>query len=117
MERIKLIKEEKKVLRLLSKHGVQSLDTIPRSQVRRALRSLEEKHLIRAAWMEGGDYEAVRLTRNGSDYLVENPSLINPIDWKWWIGTAIGVATLTVAIIALCIAFSIYNLKILNYLC
>ncbi len=106
MERIKLSKAEKKVLGLISKHGVQSLDTIPRSQVRRALRSLEEKHLIRAAWIEGGDYETVRLTRNGKDYLIENPKLRNPIEWKWWIGTAIGVTTLTVAIIALCIAYS-----------
>ncbi len=92
MERIKLSKAEKKVLGLISKHGVQSLDTIPRSQVRRALRSLEEKHLIRAAWIEGGDYEAVRLTRNGKDYLIENPKLRNPIDWKWIIVT--GLATI-----------------------
>ncbi len=77
-----------------------------RSQVRRALRSLEEKHLIRAAWIEDGDYEAARLTHDGKDHLVENPHLRNPIDWKWWIGIAIGVATLTVAIIALCIACS-----------
>ncbi len=105
MGRIKLIKEEKKVLRLLSKHGARSLGTIPRSQVRRALRSLEEKHLIRAAWTEGGDYESARLTRDGRDYLIENPKLRNPIDWKWiaTIGLAtIGAITGIAALLVVC---------------
>lgn len=104
MQRIKLNKTEKKCMNLLNKHGAEALDTLPRSQSRRALRSLEEKNLVRVAWIEGEDYEGVRMTRNGKDYLIENPKLRNPIDWKWLIGTAIGVATLIVAIATFFIA-------------
>lgn len=85
MEEIRLNKDEKKVLRLLIKHGQYALDTMPRSRVRRALRSLESRSLVRVAWVEGGDFEGVMLTRDGKDYLIENPRLSNPIDWKWWI--------------------------------
>lgn len=106
MERIKLSKDEKKVLRLLNKHDSEALDIIARSQVRRALRSLEKQNLVRVAWIEGGDYEAVCLTRDGKDYMIENPKLKNPVNWSWVIGTAIGVATLAVSILALCIACS-----------
>lgn len=106
MKRIRLTKEEKKTLSLLYKHGGDALDTMPRSIVRRALRSLESQSLVSVAWVEGGDYEAVRLTRDGKDYLIDNPKLKNPIDWKWVVGTAMGIATLAVAVLALCIACS-----------
>lgn len=81
MERIKLSKTEKKCLRLLYRHGAESLDTIARSQACRALRSLENKDMVNVAWIEGGDYEAVRISRNGKSYLIENPRLYNPINW------------------------------------
>lgn len=106
MERIKLSKAEKKVLRLLDRHGAEALDTVARSQVRRALRSLEKKDLVMVAWVEGGDYEDACLTLDGSDYLIENPKLRNPVNWSLIIGTAIGTATLAVSILALCIACS-----------
>ena len=92
MEKIELSKGEKKVLRLLNKHGQESLDTMARSLLRRVLRSLESKGLTKVAWVEGGDFEAVRLTRQGRDYLIENPRLRNPRDWKW-------ILTLGVALI------------------
>lgn len=81
MERIKLSQTEKKCLRLLNEHGSDALDTIARSQVCRALRSLESKDMVNVAWVEGGDYEAVKLSHNGRSYLIENPNLRNPIDW------------------------------------
>lgn len=81
MERIKLSKTEKKCLKLLYKHNTDALDTIAHSQVCRALRSLQDKDLFIVAWIEGGDYEAIQLTRNGKAYLIENPTLRNPIDW------------------------------------
>lgn len=55
---------------------------MPRSIVRRVLRNLESHSLVRVAWVEGGDFEAVRLTRDGKDYLIENPKLLNPINWN-----------------------------------
>lgn len=101
-----LSKNEKKVLLLLNKHGGDALDTMPRSVVRRALRSLESQALVQVAWIEGGDYEAVRLTRDGKDYLIENPKLRNPINWKWVIGILISAATLIATIVLGCIACS-----------
>lgn len=81
MGKIELTKDEKKVMRLLYKHGQDSLDTMPRSIVRRSLRRLESISFVRVAWVEGGDFEAVMLTRDGKDYLIENPRLINPVNW------------------------------------
>lgn len=104
MEKIKLTKDEKKVLRLLSKHGAASLDTIARSRARRALRSLEEKSLTKAAWIEGGDFEAVRLTRDGRDYLIENPKLRNPINWSLIIPTVVSILAVISSIIVGCVA-------------
>lgn len=103
MERIKLSKIEKKCLLLLNRHGSESLDTIARSQVCRALRSLESKDMVNVAWMEGGDYEAVKLSHNGRSYLIENPNLRNPIDWNKVSAIAAIVAALA-AIAALFIA-------------
>lgn len=106
MERIKLSKDEKKVLMLLHKHGQRGLDTMPRSCVRRSLRRLESLDMVKVAWIEGGDYEVMSLTRNGKDYLIENPKLLNPIDWKWITATAIGIATCAGTILSLVIACS-----------
>lgn len=106
MGEIKLSKDEKKVLRLLNTYDSEALDIIARSQVRRALRSHEKQHFVRVAWIEGGDYEAVCLTRDGKDYLIENPKLRNPVNWHWIIGVAIGIASLAVSILILCIACS-----------
>lgn len=83
MEYIRLSKDERQILKLLSKHGQRSLDTMPRSRTRRALRSLESRYFVRVAWIEGGDFEAVALTGDARDYLIENPRLRNPIDWRW----------------------------------
>lgn len=101
MNKIWLSKTEKKVLLLLLNHGVEALDTIPRTHVRMALHSLEQMSFVWVAWIEGGEYIDVILTRNGKDYLIENPKLRNPIDWRWVISIAIAVATLGVSIIAL----------------
>lgn len=107
MERIRLSQTEKKCLRLLNEHGSDTLDTIARSQVCRALRSLESKDMVNVAWAEGGDYEAVKLSRNGRSYLIENPKLRNPIDWKWIILTAItGAITGTIALFIACTRLS-----------
>ncbi|MCM1220335.1 MAG: hypothetical protein NC548_38215 [Lachnospiraceae bacterium] len=103
MERIRLSATEKTILRLLSRHGEESLDTISPCQVYRALCSLESKDMIHVAWIEGCDYEAVQITRNGKAYLIENPGLHNPIDWAK-VGAIAAVGTLLVGIAALFVA-------------
>lgn len=103
MERIRLSATEKNVLRLLNQHGNKSLDTIAHSQVYRALNSLEQKNLIKIAWLEGGDYEAIEISRNGKSYLIENPKLRNPIDWSKT-GAIAGIIAALASIIVLFVA-------------
>lgn len=105
MERIRLSKIERKYLILLYKPDSESLDIIARSQVCRALRSLEQKDLVDVAWIEGGYYEAVRLNRNGKAYLIENPKLRNPIDWAK-ISAIVAIVAAIAGIAALFIACS-----------
>lgn len=80
MERIKLSKDEKKVLWLAST-GEDCPDTFPIHIFNGCIRSLERKGLVEAAYVEGGDVEAVRLTPEGRLFLAENPELKNSIDW------------------------------------
>lgn len=105
MERIKLSKDEKRVLRLVASGGLQP-DTISESIFNGCVRSLEREGLVKGAYVEGGGVEAARLTSEGRLFLAENPNLRNPIDWKWWITTAIAVIGTAVAIVALFIACS-----------
>ena len=103
MERIKLSGIEKKCLLLLNKHGAESLDTVAKSRVCRALRSFESKDMVNVEWVKGGDYEAVKLSYNSRSYLIENPKLRNPVDWAKVAAIAAVVAAVA-AIAALFIA-------------
>mgnify|MGYP007112671189 CR=1 FL=1 len=73
MERIKLTKTEKQVLRAL-RDGTE----LPVGS-RLAVYSLEDKDMIRVAWVEGKYFEAVELTPYGRCYLRKNPKLRNPL--------------------------------------
>ncbi len=105
MERIKLSKNEKKVLLLVSS-GQDCPDSFPAHVFAGCVRTLEIKGLIKGAYVEGGGVEAARLTSYGRTFLAENPKLRNPLDWKWIITTAIAVAGLITAIVFGCIACS-----------
>ncbi|MCM1293211.1 MAG: hypothetical protein NC111_04955 [Bacteroides sp.] len=103
MERMKLTVTEKRCLKLLSKHGIDALDTMAKSQVCRALRTLEDKSLINVAWIEGDDFEDACITSNGKAYLIENPKLRNPTDWNK-IGAIAAIVAALVSIVVLFIA-------------
>ena len=97
MERIRLSKEEKQVLRLLS-NGMGCPDTYPFHIFAACVDSLERKGLAKGAWAEGHKLVNACITGRGKAYLLANPSLRNPVDWKWVITTAIvAVAVLFVA--------------------
>ena len=85
MERIKLTKREKRVLRALSRQGFDALSEFDAT----AVRSLEHHGLVRGAYIEGGGVEDARLTTMGKEYLADNPKLRNPVDWKWVVTTTI----------------------------
>ena len=77
MERIKLSKREKRVLRTLSRQGFDALSEFDTA----AIHSLDNHGLVRAAYIEGGGVEDARLTNMGKEYLADNPRLRNPVDW------------------------------------
>lgn len=103
MEKIRLSKNEKKVLRLVAS-GSRCPATFPAHIYCGCVRSLECKGLVKGVYAEGGAVEAARLMPQGRTLLAENPKLRNPIDWKWIVTTAISLAALIAAIIIGCIA-------------
>lgn len=103
MERIKLSKDEKKVLRHLQ-NGWQgypsNMDSCPYSCV---VTSLVAKKLVRARFCEGHIGNAAKLTNYGIAYLTENPHLWNPVDWN--VVIAVGsVVTAAISFAALFVA-------------
>ncbi len=68
--------------------------------------ALERLGLIQVAWECVHDVVDARLIAFGTAYLLANPSLRNPIDWKWITATILGAATLAVAILGLFVACS-----------
>lgn len=104
MERIKLSKNEKRLLRNVGADLDYWPEGLSDQEITHSLSSLENKKLVRVAWSSGMTPVASELTDYGRAYLDNNPHLFNPVSWKWIIATFISFATLVVAIIALCIA-------------
>ena len=103
MERIRLSKEEKQVLRLLS-NGMGCPGTYPAHIFATCVESLERKGLAKVAWTEGHKIVDAHLTDSGNTYLSLNPSLRNPVDWKWVITTSIAIVAAVAGIAALFVA-------------
>ena len=102
MERIKLSKREKHVLRTLSSKDSSALTEFDVSSID-ALSSLG---LVTANWKEGHELFSASLTTKGKEYLFDNPHLYNPVDvWKV-VSAVASIGTLITAIIALIIACS-----------
>lgn len=105
MKRISLTKNEKEVLRLLS-GGCGCPASYPKHIYSDGVDSLERKGLAQGAWSEGHELIDAKITPAGKAYVSLNPSLRNPVDWKWLvtsavalIGTASGIAALFIACI------------------
>ena len=103
MERIKLSKSEKKVLRMVA--GGQCVCPVeyPSHTFNAAVRSLDGKGLVRGAYEEGGNVADVMMTQNGRQYMAENPNLRNPVNWGM-IATLIAAVSAIVSVIALMVA-------------
>lgn len=87
MERIKLTKREKRVLRTLSRQGFDALSGFDAI----VIRSLEDNGLVKGAYLEGGGVDDAKLTNMGKVYLMDNPKLRNPLDWKWVVAIVVVV--------------------------
>lgn len=93
MERIRLTRNEKVVLRLTAM-GKQCPAEYAVTKYNAAVRLLEGKALVKAVWAEESENPLlVRITENGLAYITENPTLRNPINWAAIsaIGTAIAL--------------------------
>lgn len=99
MERIRLSKEEKQVLRLAATKGKRP-STFPAHIYNAAARSLARKGLVNAKFYTTGDVCAMRLTDEGRQYMCEYPSLANPIPCKA-VSAITAILALIVSIIAL----------------
>lgn len=104
MERIRLTRNEKKVLRLTAMGKGRPTD-YPITKYNAAVRSLESRALVKAVWAEESESPlAVNITENGTAYLIENPALRNPINWNAVsaIGALLAVIISLVAIFVAC---------------
>lgn len=108
MKRIRLSSEEKTVLRMLA-NGCGCPDIYPRHVFVSAVGSLERKGLAQGAWTEGYDLEDARITRQGKVYLAHNPTLRNPVDWKWAATTVIAALAAVAGVAALFVSCSLLN--------
>lgn len=103
MDRIKLTRTEKAVLRMVDSGQGACPATYPRHAFNLAVASLERKGLLRGAYKEGGDVVDSRISSLGRQYLSENPNLRNPLDWGK-VGTAAAIVSAVIGLVALFIA-------------
>lgn len=109
MKRLKLSRCEKRLLRTIALGVEYPPEGMSKEAIICAATELERVGLIKAAWASGHEYIAGRLTEYGKAYMLRNPHLHNPIDWKWIITTIIAVATFAVALAALLTACRMIN--------
>lgn len=103
MERIRLTRNEKVVLRLTAMGKGKPAD-YPTTRYNAAVRSLEGRALVKAVWAEETESPLlVHITDNGTAYLTENPALRNPINWVA-VGAIAGLLGFGMAIVALFVA-------------
>lgn len=100
MERIKLSKNEKAVLRMVAGGQGTCPADYPLHIFNAAVRSLDRKGLVHGVYEDDGNVADSRLTQDGRMYMAENPNLRNPINW----GVVLSVITITISIIALFVA-------------
>ena len=100
MERIKLTRNEKVVLRLTAMGKGKPTDFAV-TKYNAAVRLLESKALVKAVWAEESENPLlVRITENGTAYLTGNPALRNPINWQLLATIAAAVAAVAALFVA-----------------
>lgn len=103
MERIKLSRSEKSVLRMVSVGQGVCPAEFPLHTFNSAVRSLDRKGLVRSAYEEGGNVVDTSITQQGRQYIAENPSLRNPINWGM-LATLIAAVSAIASIVTLLVA-------------
>lgn len=105
MERIRLSKDEKKVLRMVACGLGVCPSEYPSHTFNASVRSLDKKGLVKGAYEEGGNVADARMTQYGRQYIAENPDLRNPVNWNLISAVAAVIAAIA-GVLALFVACS-----------
>lgn len=81
MDRIRLSKEEKKILRELNRGSTSVPDGMNNYAFFDAVVSLSEKRLVKAITEYETNVHGLKLTSKGYAYLKDNKYLVNPVNW------------------------------------
>lgn len=103
MERIKLTKEEKKILRELNRGSTSVPDRMNNYAFFDAVVSLKDKRLVMAITEYETNVHGLKLTARGYAYLRDNQLLLNPVNWAMI--AAIGAIVAAIAAV-LCLFIS-----------
>ena len=99
MKRIRLSKDEKRVLRLIAAGQCTCPAAFPRHVFNAVVRSLDHIGFVRAMYAEGGEVVEVKPTPEARQYLAENPALRNPV-----VTSAISLLSAAIGVIAMLVA-------------
>lgn len=105
MNKVKLSNSAKNVMRILYS-GKDRPSTFPEYEFAAGAEELEEHGFAVCAWGEGHQLEDAILTSKGETYIIFNPSLRNPIDWKYVFQISLLLISTVASIIALFVACS-----------
>ena len=103
MERIRLTKEEKKVLRHVMEKGCEQPRDLSPIIFQYSLASLQEKGMVTVRFDHEKAYSA-KLSMKGKAYIEDNPSLKNPVPWKDILLITLSAVTAISTMLALFIA-------------
>ena len=100
MRLIKLSSDEKRLLRNVQAEVNYWPDGMSDERIACAASALEHSGLVVVMWESGHFPAAIELTDFGVAYLIRNPHLHNPVDWRWIVGTIIAVGMLAATIMS-----------------
>lgn len=107
MQRIPLSRNEKRLLRNVAADVGYWPDGMSDEVLACCASVLEHAGLIRVAWETGHVPAGATLTNFGKAYMIANPHLRGPVDWKWIVGTIVAATVAATGIIALLTACSL----------
>ena len=107
MERIRLSKSEKSILRELRRGNDNVPNGMDNYSYFDAVTSLTEKRLVKSR-TNHEEVIDVKLTAKGYSYMVTNPHLLNPIDWSK-VAAIAAIITAVATTLALFVACSLLN--------
>lgn len=100
MERIRLSKTEKRIMRMLAAGMKDVPSDMPYDKYVLAANSLKAKNMVRCTILSNGKVWDISLTKAGKLYMYENPALANPVSWKA-VSAITAILAFIVSIIAL----------------